>query len=187
MIIIPKFLLNRCWVCFVLPDFQDLYRNVNGSHYLYTSIALIRYRSVIHSKKVKCWPAKLALERSPPSYSCKIQTYLIHVVNLIGDIIWTTTHPNPRPSKYHLLFRHSWIPAGSRTVCKAKTFWMFSWSEISQNTFSTSAIVYHYFLPRFTPPKINIFLTNLKNKTDFFSGLVRLLQIAYTKEFIVLI
>lgn len=106
MIIIPKFLLNRCWVCFVLPDFQDLYRNVNGSHYLYTSIALIRYRSVIHSKKVKCWPAKLALERSPPSYSCKIQTYLIHVVNSIDERTWTTTHPYPRPSKYHLMNPH---------------------------------------------------------------------------------
>lgn len=49
---------------------------------------------------------------------------------------------------------------------------MFSLSEISQNTFSTSAIIYHYFLPRFTPPKINIFLTNLKNKTDFFQDFV---------------
>lgn len=49
---------------------------------------------------------------------------------------------------------------------------MFSLSEISRNTFSTSAIIYHYFLPRFTPPKINIFLTNLKNKTDFFQDFV---------------
>lgn len=49
---------------------------------------------------------------------------------------------------------------------------MFSLSEISQNTFSTSAIIYHYFLPRFSPPKINIFLTNLKNKTDFFKDFV---------------